>query len=985
MKYQDRRPSRLNQTAHSNFDLLAGGGEMRARMRRHDWSRSPLGMPDTWPSSLRTAVGIMLNSSYPMFLAWGPSLTFLFNDAYIPMLGNKQADALAQPFAQIWWDIWSDIGPLVDTALSGESIFADNLLLVMERNGFPEETYFTFSYSPVHDESGQVAGMFCACNETTLQILAERRQRFQLEMADKLRGLLQPGQITAVASALLGRHLDLTRVIYAQIDDDGRRLRVESDWNDGHVPGIAGKSYPIADLGPALAEEVRRGGPFWVADVENDSRTAAQARAYASVSARALLAVPLRKAGRVHSLLVLIHAAPRHWREGDVALAEDIAERIWSAVERAHAESSRRLAEAALSRQLVAEGDRLRGLFEQAPGFMAVLRGPKHVFELANKAFMRLIGPREILGKTMREALPELERQGFFSLLDQVYASGRPFSAHEALLTLQPKPDVPPTERFVDFIYQPVLEVDGSVSGIFIEGYDVTDRRLAAEAVRDSEERLREGLRVGRMVVWDWDLRTGGVTYSFNAMDVFGHAPDDAPEKWGAVHPDDMAQIGAAAQKAIDERSQYEGTVRMIRPDNGETIWVDVRGKVVCDAAGEPVLVRGISIDTTERKRAEDALRAADRRKDEFLAMLAHELRNPLAPISTAAQLLKLMQTDEPRIRKTSEIISRQVEHMTSLIDDLLDVSRVTRGLVTLEKETVALDQVVASTVEQVRPLIEARQHRLTVNIAPGMPPLVADRTRLVQVCTNLLNNAAKYTPPGGELLLEALVEDNAVLLRVRDNGIGIAPDLLPHMFDLFTQGERSPDRAQGGLGLGLALVKSLVELHGGSVSAYSAGPGQGSEFTLRLPLSAQQQEDAGRHEALQNAGATATPASRLMLVDDNVDAANTLAMLLELQGYAVSVEYRAHDALARAAREAPRVCLLDIGLPDMDGYELARRLRAQPSTADAILIALTGYGQAQDRERSELAGFDHHLVKPVEIGQLTALLARVSAPAQAA
>jgi CheY-like chemotaxis protein len=201
----------------------------------------------------------------------------------------------------------------------------------------------------------------------------------------------------------------------------------------------------------------------------------------------------------------------------------------------------------------------------------------------------------------------------------------------------------------------------------------------------------------------------------------------------------------------------------------------------------------------------------------------------------------------------------------------------------------------------------------------------------------------------------------------------------------LFTQGERSPDRAQGGLGLGLALVKSLVELHGGSVSAYSAGPGQGSEFTLRLPLSAQQQEDAGRHEALQNAGATATPASRLMLVDDNVDAANTLAMLLELQGYAVSVEYRAHDALARAARDAPRACLLDIGLPDMDGYELARQLRAQASTADAVLIALTGYGQAQDRERSELAGFDHHLVKPVEIDRLTALLAQVSAPAHAA
>ena len=249
----------MSQTAQSNFDLLAGGGEMRARMRSHDWSDSPLGPPATWPSSLRTAVGIMLNSSFPMFLAWGPALTFLFNDAYIPVLGNKQQHALATPFAQLWSDIWSDISPLVDTALSGESIFADNLLLVMERNGFPEETYFTFSYSPIHDESGQVAGMFCACTETTLQILSERRQRFQLEIADRLRGLTEPGQITETASALLGRHLGLTRVLYAQIAADGRQLRINSDWHDGSVPGIQGQTYPVANLGAALPRTCKIG------------------------------------------------------------------------------------------------------------------------------------------------------------------------------------------------------------------------------------------------------------------------------------------------------------------------------------------------------------------------------------------------------------------------------------------------------------------------------------------------------------------------------------------------------------------------------------------------------------------------------------------------------------------------------------------------------------------------------------------------------
>jgi len=530
------------------------------------------------------------------------------------------------------------------------------------------------------------------------------------------------------------------------------------------------------------------------------------------------------------------------------------------------------------------------------------------------------------------------------------------------------------------------MEVDGSVSGIFIEGYDVTDRRLATAAVRDSEERLREGLQAGRMVVWDWDLQSNQVSYSFNAMDVFGHGPADAPPNWGAVHPDDLPLASASAQKAIEARDGYEATLRMIRPDNGETIWVEARGKVLCDAAGLPLLMRGISIDITERKRAEEALRSADRRKDEFLAMLAHELRNPLAPISTAAQLLKLAQVTEPRIARTSEIISRQVEHMTSLIDDLLDVSRVTRGLVTLEKEIVLLDQVIASTIEQVRPLVEARHHHLAVDIAPDIPPLLGDRIRLVQICTNLLNNAAKYTPPGGELLLQARVEGNALTLLVRDNGIGISADLLPQVFDLFTQGERSPDRAQGGLGLGLALVKSLVELHGGSVSAHSDGSGRGSTFTVRLPLPSLDHDPASvPAAALPGAAASPVAPLRLMLVDDNIDAANTLAMLLEMQGYQVSVVYRAQDALELAAADPPGIFLLDIGLPDMDGYELARRLRAQPATADAVLIALTGYGQAQDRERSEQAGFDHHLVKPVEIERLSALLAQVGRTAQPA
>ncbi|WP_119156493.1 PAS domain S-box protein [Caldimonas tepidiphila] len=392
------------------------------------------------------------------------------------------------------------------------------------------------------------------------------------------------------------------------------------------------------------------------------------------------------------------------------------------------------------------------------------------------------------------------------------------------------------------------------------------------------------------------------------------------------------------------------------------------------DRDGRPNYISTIIRDIAERYRTEQALREMDRRKDEFLAMLAHELRNPLAPIGTAAQILKLKGLDEARVGKASEVIARQVEHMTELINDLLDVSRVTRGLIEIESEPVDLGSVLADAIEQSRPLIEGQQHHLVVH--PAAEPLAVrgDKTRLVQMLANLLNNAAKYTRKGGEIVLGITADADHATISVQDNGIGIPPDVLPHVFDLFTQAKRSPDRSQGGLGLGLALVKSLVELHGGTVTARSDGPGKGSEFSVRLPR---------LHDIPAIAGAAKErPAEReggrklsVMVVDDNVDAAQTLAVLIESQGHEVTVVHDARDALERARVSRPKVLLLDIGLPDMDGYELARCMRSVPGLADSLLIALTGYGQAEDLEKSKAAGFDHHLLKPADTGRLLSLL----------
>jgi signal transduction histidine kinase/ActR/RegA family two-component response regulator len=381
-----------------------------------------------------------------------------------------------------------------------------------------------------------------------------------------------------------------------------------------------------------------------------------------------------------------------------------------------------------------------------------------------------------------------------------------------------------------------------------------------------------------------------------------------------------------------------------------------------------------------EHHRAEEELRAADKRKDEFLAMLAHELRNPLAPISAAAQLLKLVHLDEARVKHTSDIVARQVDHMTRLVDDLLDVSRVTRGLVTLTKEPLDIKNIVSDAVEQVGPLIESRGHRLELQLPQESAGVLGDQKRLVQVIANLLNNSAKYTPDGGRIVLRLEVRPREVVLTVVDNGIGMEPDLVLRVFDLFAQAERTSDRSQGGLGLGLALVKSLVTLHGGSVQASSTGVGKGSTFTVRLPRLIGV-PTVSAHGGFEVPGRPAyAKALRVMIVDDNADAAHTLEMFLHASGHDVIVEYKAFTAIERARIETPGVCLLDIGLPDIDGNELARRLRSIPTMAEAVLIAVTGYGQEQDREKSFAAGFDYHFVKPVDTAKLAALLEEIGA-----
>jgi signal transduction histidine kinase/ActR/RegA family two-component response regulator len=638
--------------------------------------------------------------------------------------------------------------------------------------------------------------------------------------------------------------------------------------------------------------------------------------------------------------------------------------------------------------------DLFEAVFRHSPiGHYLLSPTPEATVLAVNDAFLEASGRtrEELVGASLFAAFPrnpddpaDTGETDLRRSLARVLATGQPDrlpAQRYPIPVVLPNGETGFEERFWSAVSTPIFGADGTIQCISHTTIDVTEQVRSQAATRDSEARYRALTNATADVVYrmspDWS--------QLRQLDGRGFLKDTsaASHYWldDYIPPEDQERIHRAIAEAIRAKSTFELEHRVRRLD-GSVGWTYSRAVPMLDARGEIEEWIGAASDITERKLAEEKLKESDRRKDEFLAMLAHELRNPLAPVGAAAALLQRARLDEGLVRKTSEIIGRQVAHMTELIDDLLDVSRVTRGQVELDEAALDMRAIVADAVEQVMPLVRARHQQLDVDVPAQCMPVMGDAKRLVQILANLLNNAAKYTQEGGRLRLGAAVRDGTVVVDVVDNGIGMAPELVARAFDLFAQAERTSDRASGGLGLGLALVRSLVELHGGSVTCESAGPGQGSRFTVILPLLAEEAMPAAPpddgHAAAQESSMS------IMVVDDNVDAAETLGLLLEASGHRVIVEHDPHAALERAATEAPQVCLLDIGLPGMDGYELARRLRAQPATRHALLVAITGYGQDSDRRLAAEAGFDRHLVKPIDLDSLRDALAGARRPGPA-
>ena len=514
-------------------------------------------------------------------------------------------------------------------------------------------------------------------------------------------------------------------------------------------------------------------------------------------------------------------------------------------------------------------------------------------------------------------------------------------------------------------------------------------RARAEKELRESEERFRSYFELGLIGMAISSPTKGLLEVNDEICKILGYERDELMKKtWAELtHPDDLAADVANFERVIaGEINGYSMDKRWIRRD-GRIIDTMISVKALRNADGAVDYFVSLLEDVTERKRAEATLRESERRmqehaaeladlhrrKDEFLAMLSHELRNPLSPILNAAHILRLQKDENPLQQQARAVIERQVNQLSRLVNELLEVSRVITGRIQLRKERLDIRGVVEQAAESTRPLIDQRRHQLFVSLPAEPVWLEGDAARLEQAVINLLDNAAKYTPEGGKVWVNLQPEGNEVTLRVRDTGVGIAPELLPRIFDLFTQADRTPDRSQGGLGIGLSLTQRLVELHGGKIEAHSAGLGQSSEFIVRLPVLLP--SERGADMTSTGTSKQAAQGWRMLVVDDNVDAANMIAMVLQHYGHQTETVYSAHGALEMAVEYRPDFVVLDIGLPGMDGYEVARRLRQIPELKDTRLIAATGYGQDADRQRSEEAGFDYHLVKPIDPEKLQAVL----------
>jgi len=881
----------------------------------------PLGAMATWPPALGYAARFLLDSGSPCFLAWGPEQRLLYNDACLPHLAGRHPQALGQTLAQGWPAVWEALQPVLAQVLAGSALQVD-----------PPGMDAGLALAPLRDLDGTVCGFSCMLGHS---VAVDGRDP----------------QFRAIAEAI-------PQMVWSALPD-GRHDYFSRRW------------YEFTGVTPGETD-----GERWSEIVHPDD----QARSWEVWRHSLATGVPYEIEYRLR------HAGGEYrWTLGRALPVRDGAGRIVRWLGTCTEIHEQKATQAAL------HDARLRqdaALVAADIGTWTYDIRADRLYADRNLAAIFGATDAAAVGGSLAQYLDAVhpdDLQRTRKAIEATIASGAPFEEHYRVRAAD--------GGWRHVLARAKLSYDEAGQPAWMPGIvlDITRQQEIEDALRASETRFRRLAESNVIGILRYRLDGSIIDANQSFLDMLGYTRADVedgrlssslltPPEWVESNGRVMAQLRATGRMDNHIKEYYRKDGSRVSVQMGATMVDDC----ALDNNGEGI---AYVVDITPIREAQQALREADQRKDEFLAMLAHELRNPLAPIAAAADFLTIGKPDPARLREVTAVIARQASHMTGLIDDLLDVSRVTRGQVTLNRAPAAIGALVAEAVEQVRPLVEARGHALALhfpdNVLPADAVLVSgDRKRLVQVFANLLGNAAKYTPDGGRIDVRVAVRADEVEIEVADDGIGMSAHLLARAFELFSQGERSADRSQGGLGIGLALARSLVELHGGRIAAASDGPGQGSRFSVTLPRlqrrPGSEAPPAGAPEVAPGVAHEAPPL-RVLIVDDNVDAAQILAMFIEALGHRADVLHTPSEALGwleDETRARPDLCVLDIGLPEFDGYELAARLRAIPGLADLPLVALSGYGQAQDKEKALAAGFDRHVVKPIQGDDVMALLA---------
>ena len=909
-----------------------------------DWRATPLGAPEAWPEALRVATQLCMDSPTAIAIWAGPEFTLVHNDAYVPFLGAKAVWAMGRPAREVWPEVWDDLGPEFTSVFrTGVATRHEDAPYVIRRHGRDETGTFTFTVSPIRDAQGKIVALLNVSQETTAAVQAAARLDVELRVSED-RARRQLAEIQSI--------YDSARIGLCVFDRELRFVRINrrlAELNGVSVEEHLGRT--VEEVVPALAPLAREiaGRVFatgaGVTDVEFKGQTPSMPGVDRTWVEQWL---PLEDAsGAVTGLNVVVEEVTEQ-RRAEEALRED----------------ERRLA----------------AMFRRSPVAMAWMRFPQGGFVDVNDAWVELIGVarEEAVGKTSAELgmLPDQERRGYYtSLLSEgsanvevelVTRKGRRTAlVRGEVVTLG-------AEQFVLAVLQDVTELRRAERELQEKNARLEQERARLQAILDT---IPSGFYIveadGRVAVTnDEAKRIWAGAVPLERIADYGEYVGYWPETGERLKPEEWP----AAQALLHGR-RTKGRLVDIERFDGTRGTIVLSGAPIQDEAGNTTGAVVAIQDISELRAAQARLEESDRRKTEFIALLSHELRNPLAPIRNSISLLDGAPAGSPTAARAREILRRQTEHLVRLVDDLLDVSRITHGKIQVQLAPADLRELVRRAHHDARGLFEGREIELLLS-EPSEPLWVAaDAERFSQMVGNLLHNALKFTPARGRVELSVTRQGATGEVRVKDSGQGIEPADLERIFDPFHQSRRSRERG-GGLGLGLALVKGLAERHGGSARAVSAGRGKGAEFAIVLPL-----VDPPAHRA--RADAAAPPGDRaplnILIVEDNEDAAATLADLLAMDGHAVTIAGTGQAGVAAALARPPDALICDVGLPDMSGHDVIRAIRARSDGAHVFATALTGYAQPQDREAALAAGFDAHLPKPPPLEELEALLAEAA------